>query len=136
MGLFGISINDLRGALSPIQQSINRVIDRLTIQRKEQLKMSEALDRLTTDVAGIKTAAASTLVLLTGLVAEMRAGAGDEAKINALADDLEVVQSDLAAAVVSGTAAADEPDAANPGGRPEGGAADETAEEDETDKTE
>jgi cysteinyl-tRNA synthetase len=77
-------------------------------------EMSEALNRLIGEVADLKTVAASTLKLLDSLESEIRANAGDEAKMTALADDLDVVKSDLANAVRDNTTAESEPGANEP----------------------
>ncbi len=61
--------------------------------------MSAALDRLTTEVAETKTAIDSALALITGLAQQIRDIATDPVALNALADELDAKQAEIAAAV-------------------------------------
>lgn len=67
-------------------------------------KMSASLDRLTREVTESRTAVDSALTLIEGLAQEIRDNLGDDAALEALADDLDAQQADLASAVTSNTA--------------------------------
>jgi hypothetical protein len=69
--------------------------------------MAKTLDDVLLDVASQKTVVASAVTLLQGLQAQLAAAiaSGDMAKVQAVADGIEVNTSDLAAAVASGTGA-------------------------------
>lgn len=109
-------MNDILGRLlAPISNRLLRIDSRSERTQEGLLQMSEALKRLTQDVADLKTAASSARAMIEGLSAQIRANAGDEAAMTALADDLDTVKADLAGAVAANTAAAVEPDATNGG---------------------
>lgn len=67
--------------------------------------MSAALARLQAELAENTSVTASVLALITGLSDQLRAAAGDEAAINAIADGLDENSAKLAAAVASNTEA-------------------------------
>jgi hypothetical protein len=87
--------------LSPdLQRMITTLVtEAVAISKLEIQIMSEAVDRLTAEVAGIKGAAASAVVLLDGLAAYIKANAEDPAALNALADDLVATKTSLGDAV-------------------------------------
>lgn len=64
-------------------------------------EMSAALDRLTAEVSEQRSATGSLIALVGGLADQIRALAGDEEALNALADDLDAQQGDIAAAVAA-----------------------------------
>jgi hypothetical protein len=68
--------------------------------------MSAALDRLTAEVAETKTAVASVLTLVQGLAAQIRDNIDDSDALNALADDLDASQQQIADAIAANTPAA------------------------------
>lgn len=61
--------------------------------------MSEALDRLTREVAETRGAAESAAALIAGLAQQIRYNIDDSDQLNALADSLDESQSEIAAAV-------------------------------------
>lgn len=65
--------------------------------------MSAALDRLTQEVAQTKDAVASVLTLVDGLAQQIRDNIDDSDALNALADDLDAQQKDIADAVTANT---------------------------------
>jgi hypothetical protein len=69
-------------------------------------KMSDSMDRLVAEVSQTRTAVDSILALVSGLADQLRATAGDASKVIALADQLDAMQTDLAAAVTANTPAA------------------------------
>lgn len=64
------------------------------------------LSRLTAAVARDTTVNESAITLMTNLSTLLREAAGDEAAVNALADQLDAAQQTLADAVVANTPAA------------------------------
>ncbi len=74
--------------------------------------MAQAMDNLRREVGETKTVIASAKALLTNLADRLRSNAGDPAAIQALADELDGQQSDLAAAIAANTVAEDEPEPA------------------------
>ena len=71
--------------------------------------MSKELDDLTAEVAAVKTAEGSAIVLVQGLVAKIGAAANDPAAIAALTADLKTSTDALAAAITANTPAAPAP---------------------------
>lgn len=67
--------------------------------------MSAALDRLTAEVAETKDAVDSAVTLIAGLAQQIRDNATDPAALNALADQLDADQAEIAAAVTENTPA-------------------------------
>jgi predicted nucleic acid-binding Zn-ribbon protein len=92
---------------------INRKLEHhheLLHQIKEGIiTMSAELDRLTTEVAETKSAVASVLTLVAGLAQQIRDNATDPAALNALADDLDASQKDIADAITANTPAEEPP---------------------------
>lgn len=86
---------------------INRKLEHnheLLHQIKEgMLIMSAALDRLTQEVAETKTAVASVLTLVAGLAQQIRDNAENPAALEALADDLDASQKEIADAITANT---------------------------------
>ena len=70
---------------------------------REHRLMSAELDRLTTEVSESRTAVDSVLALVAGLAQQIRDLATDPAALNALADQLDQQQADIAAAVSANT---------------------------------
>jgi hypothetical protein len=68
---------------------------------EQGVTMSAELDRLTTEVAETKAGVASAIRLIQGLAQQIRDNATDPVALNALADDLDAQQKDLADAVVA-----------------------------------
>ena len=77
---------------------------------------SEAVTRLTEEVAEAKTVNASARTLIAGLAERVRAVAGDEAATLALATELDAENAAMAQAVADGTIAEGEPTPTEPGG--------------------
>jgi len=67
--------------------------------------MTAALDRITQEVSETKTAVASVLTLVAGLATQIRDNAEDPVALNALADDLDAGQAEIAAAITANTPA-------------------------------
>lgn len=78
----------------------------MIISRRDKF-MSEALNRLTTEVAEARSASQSAKALIAGLAQQIRDAATDPAALNALADDLDSSTNELSAAVTENTPAAD-----------------------------
>lgn len=57
---------------------------------------------------------ASAAALIAGLAEKVRAGAGDKAAMNALADELDASSNSLSAAVVANTESEEEPPTEEP----------------------
>ena len=70
--------------------------------------MSAALDKLRQEVAENTAAVASAEQLISGLAQQLRDAIGDEAALQALADELDANSNRLASAVASNTPAAEE----------------------------
>jgi hypothetical protein len=70
------------------------------------LTMSDAVDRIESEVAEAKSVAQSAIALLGGLSQQIRDNAQDPAKLTALADELDANNAALAAAVVANTPSA------------------------------
>lgn len=85
-------------ALAGIEASLSNLTE---LVLKGNVHMSAALDRLTQEVLDTKGAADSAIALLTGLGDYIRANVSDSAALNALADDLDAKQAEIAAAVVA-----------------------------------
>lgn len=65
--------------------------------------MSAALDRLTKEVAETKDATQSAIKLIDGLADQIRSLKDDPAKLEALADELDAQQAEIAAKVTENT---------------------------------
>lgn len=85
---------------------LDKVVELVTQLLKGQTAMSAELDRLTTEVAETKTVTQSAIVLLGQLSDLIRQNANDPTALNALADQLDSNQADLANAVAANTPAA------------------------------
>lgn len=83
-----------------IEDKIDAVMATIESQGEE---MSAELDRLTTDVANLRTVEDSAITLLQGLAAQIRDNANDPAALTALADSLEADTADLSAAITANT---------------------------------
>lgn len=103
-------------------------------KRRDQT-MSEALERLKREVEESKTATASAVALIGGLAAQLREIADDEDAINALADQLDAQQAEIAGAVTANTPAAEEPAPAEEADTTVGGEGDDTTTATEGDDT-
>lgn len=93
--LFWKELTDLRGDIKTLT--------------KEFRKMSAELDRLTTEVAETRAAAASIIALVSGLAEQIRDLKDDPAALAALADDLDAQQAAIAEAVTANTPTEPEP---------------------------
>ncbi len=67
--------------------------------------MSAQFDRLVNEVSEMRSATDSVLAVLSDIAQQLRDSAGDEAKVNELADQLDQMQADIAAAVTANTPA-------------------------------
>lgn len=94
----------------------DRFADRLSSNLKRDLEdmASPSVERLTAEVAGIKGAAESAVVLLDGLAAYIKANAEDPAAMNALADDLATTRLHLADAIARDPVPGTEPSPSQP----------------------
>jgi uncharacterized coiled-coil protein SlyX len=79
----------------------HNVPDGTLVERIEE--MSEALDRLTAEVAETHDAVDSAVALIAGLAQQIRDLSTDPAALNALADELDAQQAEIAAAVSENT---------------------------------
>ena len=77
------------------------------LQRENQLV--KTIDDLQADVTAQTTVVQSTITLLNGIAAQLKAAAGEPAKILAIATGLEANTAALAAAVTANTAPAPAP---------------------------
>lgn len=98
-----------RNALERIQKIIDHMHEMFHAFAEGQTHMSKELDRLTTEVAEMKTVNTSAVNLLRRLATMIRENANNPAALTALADDLNASESDLAAAVAENTPAEEEP---------------------------
>lgn len=69
----------------------------------EFIKMSAALDRITAEVSETRTAVNSVITLVTGLAQQIRDLKEDPAALEALANELDAAQAEIAAAVTENT---------------------------------
>lgn len=76
--------------------------------------MTQALDRLTAEVAEQRSATGSLIALVGGLADQLRQNAGDEEAIMTLADDLDAQQQEIADAVSANTPEAEAPSGETP----------------------
>lgn len=67
------------------------------------------LDNVRREVAETRTVWGSVKALLSSLADRLRNSAGNPAEVEAIAADLDTMQTEMAAAVVANTVAADEP---------------------------
>jgi hypothetical protein len=81
----------------------SEVLKIVTLTLEKVLKMSEALDRVTTEVSEIGTVVDSAVALINGLSAQIVALKDDPAKLLALAAELDAKAASLAAAVAANT---------------------------------
>lgn len=68
--------------------------------------MSEALDRLTAEVAETRDATQAAVTMISGLAAQIRDNIDDSDALNALADQLDASQVEIADAITAGTGGA------------------------------
>lgn len=76
--------------------------------------LTAALDRITAEVAETRGAVQSFIVFAAGIAEQLRQNAHDEAAINALADDLDAGQAEIAAAMIAEPATPADPPADPP----------------------
>ena len=97
-----------------LSQQLGRIEGSLSLLHERIDTMTPAMERITREVAETKTAVQSAVTLINGLAQQIRDNADDPVALNALADDLDQSQADIAAAVTANTPAAppDEPQAA------------------------
>lgn len=84
----------------------------LTNQNLEKIMLD--LTKLTAEVSEIKTVAQSAVALIKGIAQELKDAKGDQAKIDALAEQLDGGGNELAAAITANTPAAAEPKPGTP----------------------
>lgn len=97
-----------------IHQKLDKILAALSIIKQENTIMSVELDNLAAQVAANIDLEKSTIQLITGLAAQIKAAAEDPAKVNALADALHTSAKALSDALVAGTPAAPAPVPAPP----------------------
>ncbi len=97
------------GKLSDGLSRVNQRLDSVFATLKELPAMSQALDRLKTEVQESTAVAKSAVQLISGLSAQIRDLKDDPAALEALADELDASQQELAAAIAANTTAEDEP---------------------------
>lgn len=78
-------------------------------QVERMMKMNAAVERLAREVQELTTVNESAIALIEGLAQEIRDAAGDEARLNELADSLDAQTTRLADAVDANTEAPEEP---------------------------
>lgn len=88
--------DELKRMLEHNEWLLHRILERIAT-------MSAALDRITQEVAETKTAIDSALTLIAGLAQQIRDLSTDPAALNALADELDAKQAEIAAAVTANT---------------------------------
>lgn len=92
---------------SPVQdEKLDHVLAGINTLQEEAAMASAAMERLVDDVRGVRSAVEANKVFVAGLIEEIRANAADEKAMNALADDLEELQTEIPQAVVENTPAA------------------------------
>lgn len=89
--------------LKRVRRKLCRVQTQLDLIIQRSQHMSEAMDRLTAEVAQNTTVIQSALVLIRGFKAQLEAAMADQAKLSALADSLDASEQELAAAVAENT---------------------------------
>lgn len=88
------------------QESSDRAIQKLDTLIAQGVSMSEALNKLTTEVTETKEVMASAVTLITGLADQIRELKDDPAALEGLATSLDDGSKALAAAVAANTPAA------------------------------
>lgn len=83
--------------------------DRIEAQTERLASMALDLSRLSAEIAENNDAISSAVTLLNQIAQELRDAAGNQAAVNALADQLDTQSNNLAAAVVANTPSAPEP---------------------------
>ena len=100
-----IHIANLHLHITTDDKTLNEVKELLITNNKNQLKMANELETLTTEVGETKTVMASAVTLLQGLKAKLDAAGTDPAKLKALSDDLDSNTNALAEAITANTPA-------------------------------
>lgn len=98
----------------------------VAVVRMEMKDMSDALNRLTAEIAEQKTVIDGAVTLLASLAQQIRDNAGDEDALNALANSLDAQTNELATAVTANTPAAPTPTEPTAPSEPTGGEGGET----------
>jgi uncharacterized protein (DUF3084 family) len=105
--LIGPKLDNVLAGIKSVHTRLDSVFNTL----KELPRMSQALDRIREEVTEAKTVATSAVQLLTSLAEQIRDLKDDPAALEALADELDQSNADLAAAVAANTTAEAEPEA-------------------------
>jgi hypothetical protein len=71
--------------------------------------MSQAVDKITESVTGVKTAIDSAIAFITGVAQAIRDNANDRAALTALAAELDAKKQELADAILANTPSEGEP---------------------------
>ena len=89
--------------LDAITSRLTRIEDRLQAIDTRSTTMSAAVDKIKAEIAENKDLVASTKALVSSLAQQIRDAKGDEEALEALANDLDAQNSELAAAVTENT---------------------------------
>jgi hypothetical protein len=91
------------GALQSIEGKINRALGMALGDAQRDIVMAKSLERITKEVEEQGDVVQSAATLIEGLAQQIRDAAGDEDKLNQLADKLDAQQQQLAQAVAANT---------------------------------
>ena len=97
-----VAAKQIVAALDRLADAVDRNTNNIIILG---VKMQEALDKLAAQVAATTDVQKSAVVLIEGIVAELKQHAGEADKVNALADALAASTAPLAEAVTANTPA-------------------------------
>lgn len=84
-----------------ISQRVERLHEKLNCNLKWSAKMSETMQKLKDEIAGMTTVVGSAVALIDGLIAKLEAANGDQAAINAALAEVKADREALAAAVAA-----------------------------------
>lgn len=104
-----ISLNVHVAPNAETAQWMERVLGILTTLRRDVTKMSEQMDKMTTEVSEAKTVMEGAAVLLGTLSQQIRDLKDDPAKLEALAAELDASSNALGEAIAANTPAAEPP---------------------------
>ncbi len=92
--------------LKQIEAKLDSALNLLhLVLRKEQIIMND-LDAVATDLQELESAEDGVITLLTSISAQLKAAAGDQAKIDSIIASIDASKAKLAAAVVANTSTA------------------------------
>jgi len=97
-----VTIVRFRGG-KDVMELLERLDNKLSYLIQREAHMAGELDRLTKEVAETKTVIDSAITLLGQLAQLIRDNAGNPTALNALADDLDAKQNELAKAITDNT---------------------------------